>query len=93
MTPEEIRQKKSQLVSDRTNVNRKLDTTRQQRRDEISKVEASFIDKCNTLNNRLNLINRALDLLQKGCKYHRLEGFYGHCPDCAYYVADTRRAD
>lgn len=91
MTPEEIRQKKSQLISDRANVLHEDVIVKQQRREEIVKVEASFMEKSKKLDDRLSLINKALNLLQKECKYHRIEGFYGTCPDCDYYVPDTRR--
>ncbi|MDO8496660.1 MAG: hypothetical protein Q7S43_04415 [bacterium] len=91
MTPEEIRQKKNQLVADMTNAHRELDAVRQQKREAIWKVEESFIGKFNTPNNRLNLIYKALELLQKACQYHRLDSFYGTCPDCNYHVPDTRR--
>ena len=90
MTPEETRQKKNQLIADMTNVCRKLDAVRQEKHYHISKVVAHFIEKGKPLDDRLNSLNEALELLQKSCQYHRLRGFYGICPDCNYYVRNTR---
>ncbi len=91
MSPDEIRQRKNQLLSDEAWVHRVLDDAKQQKRDEISKVETVFMEKRKALDDRLSLINRSLVLIQKECKYHGLKGFYGICPDCNYYVADNSR--
>ena len=91
MSPEETRQKKNQLVAEMTNVHRALDAVRQEKHYQISKVETNFIEKRKPLDNRLNALDKALELLQKSCQYHRLKGFYGICPDCNAYVRDTRQ--
>lgn len=91
MTSEEIRQKKNQLVADMTRVGLEIAAITSKQLNEILKVNEEARQKSWPLKDRMALMQIALELIQKECKYHRLDGFYGHCSDCAYYVADTRR--